>query len=479
MQTSHTTAPNTEQNTQGKDYRQPFLVITFLFFMWGFITVMNDVLIASFENIFKLSALQQSLIQFCFFGAFFIVSLLYFLISARSGKDPVNQIGYKNGMAISLTICGIGCLSFYPAAQVGSYAVFLLALFILAAGVTLLQICANPYAALLGAPETASSRLNLAQGLNSLGTTVGPLIGVLLIFRVFSNGEVSSVSVGKTYLFYGGIFLLLALIVRFTSLPLFQNTEKIEKGALGVLRFRHLRLGAVAIFFYVGAEVAIGSWLYKYLMLDHIAGLSREAANYFLSYYWGGLMIGRLMGTVSLGKAKASTKYIAMALVSLGVFFFIYFITGIKKDGGNITLELLAFDNVGVFLAFLLLNYIAFIAGKSSPSRSLSIFSAIIIALLLIVILGTGKIAFWALISIGLFNSIMWSNIFTMAIKDLGKYTSQGSSLLVMAVVGGAILPLVQSLIIDNDAVQISFVVPLVSYFYILYYGLVGYKVKV
>lgn len=477
MQTSHTTTSNTEHNTRGKDYRQPFLVITFLFFMWGFITVMNDVLIASFENIFKLSALQQSLIQFCFFGAFFIVSILYFLISARSGKDPINQVGYKNGMAISLAICGIGCLSFYPAAQVGSYAVFLLALFVLATGVTLLQICANPYAALLGAPETASSRLNLAQGLNSLGTTVGPLIGVLLIFRIFSNGAATSVSVGKTYLLYGAIFLLLALVVRFTSLPLFQNNEKIEKG-WGVLKFRHLRLGAIAIFFYVGAEVAIGSWLYKYLMLDHIGGLSREAANYFLAYYWGGLMIGRLMGTVSLGKAKASTKYMIMALVSLGVFFFIYFITGIKKDGGNITLELLAFDNVGIFLIFLLLNYAAFIFGKSSPSRSLSIFSAIIIALLLIVILGSGKIAFWAVISIGLFNSIMWSNIFTMAIKDLGKYTSQGSSLLVMAIVGGAILPPLQSLLIDEEFVQLSFLVPLVSYFYILYYGLVGYKVK-
>ncbi|WP_299462863.1 sugar MFS transporter [uncultured Microscilla sp.] len=478
MQTTPTPAPNTRSSAAGKDYRQPFLVITFLFFMWGFITVMNDVLINSFEKIFQLSALQQSLIQLCFFGAFFIISLLYFLISARSGKDPVNQIGYKNGMAISLAISGVGCMSFYPAAQTASYGVFLLALFVLATGVTLLQVCANPYAALLGAPETASSRLNLAQGLNSLGTTVGPLIGVLLIFRVFSNGVATSVSVGKTYLLYGVIFLVLALVVRFTSLPLFRNSGKIEKG-WGVLKFRHLRLGAIAIFFYVGAEVSVGSWLVKFLMLDHISGLSRESANYFLAYYWGGLMIGRLMGTVSLGKAKASTKYVTMALISLGVFAFIYLITGIKKDGGNITLQLLAFDNVGVFLIFLSLNYFAFLWGKSSPSRSLSIFSVIIIALLLIVILGTGKLAFWAVISIGLFNSIMWSNIFTMAIKDLGKYTSQGSSLLVMAIVGGAILPPLQSIIIDQGFIQLSFLVPLVSYFYILYYGVVGHKPKV
>lgn len=469
MQTPQTSA------TSNSNYRRPFLVITFLFFMWGFITVMNDVLINSFEKIFKLSAFQQSLIQFCFFGAFFIISLTYFLISTRFGKDPVNQIGYKNGMAISLSICGIGCLSFYPAAQAGSYWVFLLALFILASGVTLLQICANPYAALLGAPETASSRLNLAQGLNSLGTTVGPLIGVVLIFRVFSAGEATSFSVGKTYLLYGSIFFLLALVVRLTSLPPFQNTDKIEKG-FDVLKFKHLRLGALAIFFYVGAEVSVGSWLVKFLMLDHISGLSRESANYFLAYYWGGLMIGRLMGTVSLGKAKTSHKYLWMALISLGVFSFIYFITGVKKDGGNFTLELLAFDNVGFFICFLVLNYFAFLLGKSSPSRSLSIFSAIILALLLLVVLGSGKLAFWAVISVGLFNSIMWSNIFTMAIRNLGKYTSQGSSLLVMAIVGGAILPPIQSLIIDKGQVQLSFLVPLVCYVYIFYYGIAGYK---
>lgn len=477
MQTAQTTAPVAKQEGTSKDYRRPFMVITFLFFMWGFITVMNDVLINSFENIFKLTALQQSLIQFCFFGAFFIISLLYFLVSTRSGKDPVNQIGYKNGMAISLAICGLGCISFYPAAQTNSYWVFLLALFVLAAGVTLLQICANPYAALLGAPDTAPSRLNLAQGFNSLGTTVGPLVGVLLIFRVFSGGAATSHSVGKTYLLYGAIFFLLAVIIRFTSLPLFQNNEKIERG-WGVLKFRHLRLGALAIFFYVGAEVSVGSWLVKFLMLDHISGLSRESANYFLAYYWGGLMIGRLMATVSLGKAKASIKYLTMVLISLGVFAFIYFITGIKKDGGNIVLQLLAFNNVGVFLIFLVLNYFAFILGKSSASRLLSIFSAVIIGLLFIVIVGSGKLAFWAVISIGLFNSIMWSNIFTLAIKDLGKYTSQGSALLVMAVVGGAILPPLQSIIIDKDFIQLSFLVPLVSYFYIFYYGIAGHKVR-
>lgn len=462
---------------QGKSYKAAFATLTSLFFMWGFITVMNDVLINTFEGIFNLSAFETSMIQMFFFGTFFIISLIYFIISSKNGRDPINRIGYKNGMSISLLICGIGCLAFFPAAYANSYFIFLFALFILATGVTLLQICANPYAALLGNPDTASSRLNLAQGLNSLGTTIGPLIGILLIFRVFANGEATVESVGKTYLIYGGIFVLLAILVRFTKLPSFNNEERIERG-FSVLKHSHLLFGIFAIFFYVGAEVSIGSWLVKLLQEPKIAGLEKEAANYFLSYYWGGLMIGRLLGAISLSNKAMARKYLGMALTSLLVFGFIYFITSIKKDGGDFHFEFLSLKNISLFIVFLCLNYIAFILGGSKASKSLAVFSFVCIALLLIVTLGHGQISFWSVISIGLFNSIMWSNIFTLAIKGLGKLTSQGSSLLVMAIVGGAIIPPLQSLVIDNYGVQISYLVPIISYIYLVFYGLYGYRQK-
>lgn len=462
---------------QTKSYKAAFATLTSLFFMWGFITVMNDVLINTFEGIFNLSAFQTSRIQMFFFGTFFIISIIYFIVSIINGKDPINRIGYKNGMSISLLICGIGCIAFFPAAYANSYFLFLLALSILATGVTLLQICANPYAALLGKPETASSRLNLAQGLNSLGTTIGPLIGVLLIFRIFSNGEATVESVGKTYLIYGGIFILLAILIRFTKLPSFINEERIEPG-FSVLRHRHLLFGIFAILFYVGAEVSIGSWLVKLLQAPKIAGLEKEAANYFLSYYWGGLMIGRLLGSISLGDKSKVKKYIGMAITSILVSGFIYFITSLKKEGGDFHFEFINLQNISLFIVFLSLNYLAFILGGSKASKSLTVFSFVCIILLLIVAFGQGQISFWSVISIGLFNSIMWSNIFTLAIKGLGKLTSQGSSLLVMAIVGGAIIPPLQSLVIDNYGVQISYLVPIFSYIYLAFYGMYGYRQK-
>ena len=465
-------------NSDGSiNYRGAFSLVTSLFFMWGFITVMNDVLINTFEGIFQISALKQSLVQFAFFGAYFVVSLIYFLISNISGNDPINKIGYKNGMSGSLFVCGIGCILFYPAAMANSYWFFLAALFVLASGVTLLQICANPYAALLGKPETASSRLNLAQGLNSLGTTVGPLVGAILIFQIFSDGNATAESVGKAYVVYGTLFILLAVLITVAKLPPFQNTEKMESG-FAVLKHKHLVFGIVAIFCYVGAEVAIGSWMVKLLMLPEVVGMSKETANYFLPYYWGGLMIGRYLGTIALGKKSKVSKSLLMAMVSLGLFVFIYTVTGIKSENGAFTFELFDFGKIKYFLIFLVLNYVGFIIGGSSPTKSLSLFSAIIAILLLFVSFTGGWLAFWCVIGIGLFNSIMWSNIFTLAIKGLGKYTSQGSSLLVMAVVGGAVFSPLQSLIIDAGEVQLSFLVPVICYIYLIYYGLAWKKLK-
>ncbi|MCP4439085.1 MAG: sugar MFS transporter [Aureispira sp.] len=467
---------NNSSPQQSQQYPRAFALLTSLFFMWGFITVTNDVLINTFEKIFDLSSFQSGLVQFAFFSAYFVVSLIYFIISSNKGNDPINKIGYKNGMVFSLIVCGLGCLLFYPAAAAKSYLLFLTALFVLASGVTLLQICANPYAAIMGSKESASSRLNFAQGFNSLGTTIGPLIGVVLIFQIFSNGEANVDAVGKTYLIYGIIFLLAAALVKVSKMPTFSNTEQIPKG-LEVLKYSHLKWGIVAIFFYVGGEVAIGSYLVKFFQHPDVMGLSQEAANYFLAYYWGGAMIGRLLGAVSLnGNISNNKKYSLMGLISIGIFGFIYLVTSIKNTNGEFYFQFLDFAKVSLFIAFLVLNYLAFLLGRSQPARTLSIFAGIVIILLIMSILGQGQFAFWSIISIGLFNSIMWSNIFTLAIKDLGKYTSQGSSLLVMAVVGGAFIPPLQGLLVDSIGIRLSYLVPIICYAYLVFYGLIGYK---
>ncbi|TSE07315.1 sugar MFS transporter [Aquimarina algiphila] len=464
-------------DNQKMNYRKPFITITFLFFMWGFITVMNDVLIPHLKAVFELSYFQAALIQFAFFGAFFVISLIYFIISVSQG-DPISKIGYKNGIIIGLILCGIGCCLFYPAANYQRYGIFLGALFVLASGVTILQITANPYAAILGNPDTASSRLNLAQGFNSFGTTLAPIIGAILLYKVFSNGEITVDSLKMPYLIYGGLFLILAVIIKFVKLPSFVNNEKIEKG-LGVLKFRHVVLGMFAIFFYVGGEVSVGSFLINFFGLESIMGMEEAEAGVFLSYYWGGAMIGRFLGSVSMGSITDKTKkYLLMAGLSILFFFVLYFITGIKVEADEFSLQLLPFSKIWLFIVFLLINYLAFMIGGVKPSKVLTLFAGVIILLLLIMILSHGEIAFWSAIAIGAFNSILWSNIFTLAIKDLGKYTSQASSLLVMMIVGGALIPLLQGAVADIIGIQLSFFIPLVCYIYLVFYGIVGYKVK-
>ncbi|MCH2023484.1 MAG: sugar MFS transporter [Saprospiraceae bacterium] len=460
-----------------RKYKGAFALLTSLFFMWGFITVVNDPLISAFRKIFELNAFHASLVQFAFFIAFFVISLIYFLASSSRGEDPINRIGYKKGMSISLGVCSLGCFSFYPAALAESYPLFLLSLFILASGITLLQICANPYAAIMGSKETASSRLNLAQGFNSLGTTIAPLAASLLIFKVFTDGtEPTLEAISSTYLITGSLFLILSFVVWLANMPSYTNNEKVE-GGLGVLKFPQLKWGIGAIFFYVGGEVAIGSFMMPYM--EDVFGFEPAKAGAYLAFYWGGAMIGRLLGAVSFNKKMPDNKkYPLMAIISVAVFSFIYMVTGLELgDDGTISFVGLEMSEVSLYMLFLGLNFIGFYIGKSNAAQTLTIFSVAVIVLLLMGVFGgTGKIALWSLLSIGLFNSIMWSNIFTLAIKDLGVYTSQGSSLLVMAIVGGAFIPVLHGQMIDLIGIQMSFLTPIVCYAYILFYGLKGHK---
>ncbi len=473
--------------SQKQKYTSALVVITSLFFMWGFITCMNDILIPFLKKMFELTRFQSMMIQFVFFAAYFVGSLVYFIISMFKG-DPISKIGYKNGIIAGLLISAVASVMFYPAAHFKIFALFLAALFVLAIGFTLLQIAANPYVALLGPSETASSRLNLSQAFNSLGTTLAPVLGGYLVFHYFAkmgaplynqmgelvlldSGEpLSALGLQLPYLIFAAVFIIIAVIIRFTNLPRFTNSSSIEKGA-GALKHSHLVLGMVAIFMYVGAEVSIGSSFINYA--GELMGYPEMEAKSFLAFYWGGAMIGRFLGAISLSNIQKMKKYLMMFITSILTFFLIY---GIIYLESGYTFE---FKRVLPFLIFLLVNFIGFMIGRSLPGRTLAVFALIVIGLLSTTLLTNGTVALWTIVGIGLFNSIMWSNIFTLAIKDLKENTAQGSSLLVMMVLGGAIIPIIQGAVADSfNGYHYSFFIPIVCYIYLMYYGWKGYIPK-
>lgn len=464
-------------------YRSGFILITTLFFMWGFITCMNDILIPYLKKMFELNYTQAMFVQFAFFGAYFVGSLIYFLISAVFG-DPIQKIGYRKGIIIGLLISALACFLFYPAAHAGQYIFFLSALFILGLGFTMLQIAANPYVAILGSPETASGRLNLSQGFNSFGTTIAPIIGGYLVFHFFagqgspllnSSGNEILTDAGLTmsaegvqipYFIFAAVFVVLAIIFAFAKLPSFQQEIKPEKG-IAALQYKQLSFGIIAIFFYVGSEVSVGSTIINYL--KELTGYPEMEAKLFLAFYWGGAMIGRFIGAVSLSNFSNRTKQLlTMFCIAIAGFVIIYGAAYLESG--------LSIERVWPFFILIAINFIGFAIGRNMPARTLMIFCFIIIGLILTTVSTQGEVALWAVIGIGLFNSIMWSNIFTLAINGLGKHTSQGSSLLVMAILGGAILPLIQGMIADSTGLQQSYLFLIIPYLYLAFYGWKGYK---
>jgi FHS family L-fucose permease-like MFS transporter len=442
-------------------YRGPFAIMTVLFFMWGFMTVFNDILIPRFKDAFTLDYFHAMLVQFAFFGAYFIGSLLYFAISVASG-DPIARLGYKNGIVIGLVISALGSALFWPAATTLSFPLFLLALFVVGLGFAMLQIAANPYVTILGPERTASSRLNLAQAFNSLGTTLGPLVGGYLIFQYFvRTGAHGADSVKVPYLAFGLVFALLALIFFFVRLPDIDE-GKIEPG-FAALKFPHVDLGILAIFMYVGAEVAVGSSIINFLGQPEVAGLTQLEASGYVSLFWFGMLIGRFMGSVELSDLSPRTKQFLLAAIPLAAFAILVMI----RDWAT----------VQMYLPFLLFCWLLFQFGKSLAARTLMIFSLACVALLATALFADGKLAMWCVIGAGLFTSIGWSNTFSLAIEGTGIYKSQASSLLVMAILGGAILPPLQGHMADRWNLQLSYIVPLSAYAYVAFYGWKGHKI--
>lgn len=409
--TTHTQS----QNYQDKNYSFALTSLTTLFFMWGFITCLNDILIPHLKAVFNLTYVQAMLVQFCFFGA-------YFLMSLPSGYI-VKKVGYKKGIVIGLLIAAVGCILFYPAASLHSYPVFLFALFVLASGITLLQVSANPYVSLLGSPKTASSRLTLTQAFNALGTTVAPSFGALLILDSASDAFLTPAqnaeSVQLPYLLLAAMLILLAGIFAWLKLPDIMSEQKAEAESSDAIegsawQYRHLVLGAVGIFMYVGAEVAIGSFLVSFLAQENIAGLKENVAAHYITYYFGGAMVGRFIGAAVMQKLPAG-----------------------KVLGFNATMAII---------------------------------------LVIIAMSTSGQLAMWSILLVGLFNSIMFPTIFSLALNGLGKHTAQGSGILCLAIVGGAIVPLLQGALADSVGVQLSYVLPILCYIFIVFYGLKGSK---
>ena len=400
-------APQDPAGAQQGGNTSALVIVTMLFFMWGLITSLNDILIPHLKSIYTLTYVQAMLVQMCFFGAYAIVSL--------PAGALIRRIGYQKGAVTGLLIAAVGCALFYPASY-SSYGVFLFAFFVLASGITVLQVAANPYVAVLGPARTASSRLTLTQAFNSLGTTIGPKVGGLLILSAVgatAGAAADAATVRGPYLALAAVLAVLAVLFMAAKLPTIAEAEDVAlegEGHGSALAHRHLVLGALGIFLYVGAEVSIGSFLINFLGESRIAGLSHAAAADYVSIYWGGAMVGRFIG------------FAVMRVVS--------------------------------------------------PGKALAFNALLAIALILTATFGSGSTAMWAILAVGLCNSIMFPTIFTMALHGLGKFTGQGSGILCMAIVGGAIVPFVQGALADSLGVQMSFLLPAACYAFILYFGL-------
>lgn len=393
---------------QKQSYLPALVTLGVLYFMMGLITCLNDTLVPFFKDGFTLSYAESSLVQFYFF-------LTYGLMSIPAGR-LVGKIGYKNGIVLGFLIAAFGALLFFPASMMHAYGLFLTALFILAIGIVVLQVAANPYVTVLGPPKTASSRLTLVQGVGSLGTTVAPLLGAHFILSKSGSVTNSSEAVRYPYLMIALVLVMIALVVYRLQLPSIKSgavtqTHSGEPGK-NIFSFRNLNLGAIGIFAYVGAEVSIGTFLTNYTV-DSLQ-IQAESANNYVAVYWGSMAVGRLVGFVILKAIK--------------------------------------------------------------PARVLSVCAAMSILLIVISVNSSGLVAVWTMIATGLFNSVMFAIIFSLSVNGLGAHTSQASGILSTAIVGGAVVSYIQGWLIDHYSWPVAFMVPLLCYIFILFYGMNGYK---
>ena len=420
-----TTASGT--HAPGSTNKSAMAMVTTLFFMWGFCTVLNDAVTPHLKSIFGLNYLQASLIQLAFFSS-------YFIFAQPSGKF-IEWFGYKRSMIVGLLTMAAGALVFLPAASYGKYSLFLSAEIVLAAGVTLLQVAANPYVTILGPPETASSRLNLTQAFNTMGDVVAPYVGSIFLLGAVVKGRTpapvegpellayrihQAASFKPTYMGIAGIMIVLAVAIALFRFPRLEVTRDYRPASLNIKQdsiwnHPHLYLGALAIFLYVAAEVSIGNVAANYFADPTIGGLTLQQGTRLISVYWGLMMLGRFGGS-ALMQRVAPSKVLAVCGV-----------------GGAVL----------IFCSFL----------------------------------GTGYFAVATFLGVGIFNSIMFPTIFTLSVAELGPLTSRGSGLLVQAIVGGAAGPVLMGFLADRIGIHHALLMPFVCYLFIIFYGMRGYRI--
>ena len=438
-----------------------------VFFFWGFVAASNDILIPVFRKAFDLTQSQGQLVSIAFYISYTVGSLIYMGISIIIGKDLVNKIGYKNSLALGLLISALGTILFYPAANLGSYPLMLAGLFTVGLGFSLQQTVANPLAIALGPITTSSQRLTLAGGVNNLGTTIGPLIVSFAIFgsATSANSELDIESIKIPYLVLGIAFLLVAVLLKFSSLPEHPTTideayndNKLARNS--ALKYPQLVLGMIAIFLYVGVEVSTASNLPAYM--ESKLGFDIGDIAPYISLYWASLMIGRWTGAVEAFTENMSMRKILRFIAPYLAFGVFLFVNAIAKH------DLTPFYVYGLIILVLIA---ADISSKGNPARMLFIFSVLGILAILIGMATTGITSVYAFTSVGLFCSTLWPCIFTLAISGLGKNTSQGSSFLIMMIMGGGIVSWLQGLISENIGIQNSYVVGVVCFAYLTFYA--------
>ncbi len=508
-------AKDSTQNNQSALY-----TLMTVWFFWSFVAASNGILIPLFKDKFVLTQTQAQLVDFAFYAAYFIGSVLYLLFSRLMGGDILNKIGYKNGIVIGLLISAVGTLLFYPAAQMASYNLLLSGLFIVGLGFSLQQTATQPFMIALGSPETGAQRINLGGAVNNLGGTIGPALVSFAIFGSISKDAVANASIEDVkipYLCLGVLFALMALFFWLSKLPRIKNDEDVQVGnsviglplaflvlcvgvavvttietaimftfglmlvlMLGylvnavisksgaiqnptsVLQYPQAILGMTAIFVYVGVEVTIGSNLGEYL--KQTERLDSSEISKFVSLFWGSMMIGRWTASISNFNPSESLKKILIVVVPFIAFAIVLIVNSLYS--GDVT-------DLFPYAACIAVMILAYFASGEKPVRLLLIFTALGAAMAIIGVMTTGKVALFSLISGGLFCSVLWPSIFSLGTAGLGKFTNQGAALLIMMILGGSIIPVVQGKIADSYGIQQSYLLAVACFVYLFVFGIV------
>jgi FHS family L-fucose permease-like MFS transporter len=520
-----------EQNN-AKNYGTALYTLITVFFFWGFLAASNGIFIPFCKEHFHLTQFESQLIDFTFYGGYFIGSLILYFASQASKVDIMNKLGYKNGIILGLVISAVGALGMIPAVASGSFGFILAVFFIIAVGFSLQQTAANPFVVALGPPETGSNRLNFAGSINNIGALLGPVVVSVVLFgsatAKTAAADVKISSINNLYYLLAGLFIAVALFFWFSNLPKVTSDEKIEssskantpllvmfvafclilaadpiskatgipsqyfvyaslaiivftlvgtifaakksKEGWGAMQYPQLILGMLAIFTYVGTEVTIQSNMGSLLKTPEFGSFAESDIAPYISLYWGSLMIGRFAGSIDAFNLSKSVKYILYVLIPFLAFGIVLLVN--VFSGANVS-------NLYAYAICVAILIVAFFIGQQKPTRTLSVLSLLGVAFMLAGLFTTGKVATFAFISGGLCCSIMWPSIFSLAITGLGKYTSQGSAFLIMMILGGSIIPPLQGKIADGatgvipgvSGIHFSYIVPVIGFAYLAYFA--------